>query len=163
SPRPPGRAPARRRRAAAVRSVGARPAGRAEVRGGGAAAAGAAQPLPDRRLAQRDRGGGHVGGDVAGPPGPPLGAAGPPPAELAGGQEPQWTPSCATKTAGSGCRAPGEPSPSIVRTSSPSCITASVRQALIRRPLTSIVLPPTVTVALYARSREGSQGGAADS
>src|SRR3546814_18397553 len=46
------------------------------------------------------------------------------------------------KAACIGCRSSGVPSPSIVVTVSPSCITASDRQLLIRRPSTITVQAP---------------------
>src|SRR6266851_5133461 len=116
--------------------------GRHDVRVGGAATDVAAHPLADLGVGQRDLGGCHVGGGVTGPAGLRLGEHTNGGADLARRAVPHWNPSRSTKAIWRGWSEPGEPSPSIVITSSPSCMTASVRQALIRRPLTITVHAP---------------------
>src|SRR5258708_12390451 len=57
-------------------------------------------------------------------------------------QYPHWYPSQATNAACIGCNAPGEPRPSMVVISAPSCIKARLRHEFTRLPFTCTVHPP---------------------
>ena len=59
-----------------------------------------------------------------------------------GVQNPHWKPSCAMKAACTGWSWSPRATPSIVRMSAPSWLTASARHELIRRPSTSTVQAP---------------------